>query len=556
MRILYPLILILLTFGSAFGQVPIKISEDKVNVDGKYYYAHPVKKQETLYSIGKAYGVTTDAIVRSNAALASGLKEGTIIYIPVQEGAVSANAGTPQQLPAEQKTQQKKYKRHTVKWYEDITGISEKYGVTVDAIIALNNLPDGKLQPRQVLQIPDNDFVAQIAATLAAVQNSNESDETLLAQSDSLAQNGEANENLSAVTMRDKSQPLEIALVLPLNSSDSANINSNFMDFYAGALLAVRDYNKLSGSKIKVNVYDVNVYTPLHTLTDEPGFADNQLIIGPARAGRIGELIGYATSAQIPLVSPLDNNAESLMEACPYLIQMPVSSEFQIENLVEQLARQYNEQNAPVLFITEKSGADAALVEKTRTLLEQKSVPFTPICYDILDGRTINEVMIQHIDTLTGTPNLAIVPSNNAAFVSDVVRNLDICHNYGNTKMIAYGMPKWRNVETIDVELFHKLNLHLSIPYYVDYNNSNAITFLQTYRALYNSEPTPYSFQGYDITKYFIALADEYGKSFIKADEMVHSQMLQCNIRLENNRNKATRDIVYNSDYTISVINQ
>ena len=136
------------------------------------------------------------------------------------------------------------------------------------------------------------------------------------------------------------------------------------------------------------------------------------------------------------------------------------------------------------------------------------------------------------------------------------MRNLDICHNYGNTKMIAYGMPKWRNVETIDVELFHKLNLHLSIPYYVDYNNSNAITFLQTYRALYNREPTPYSFQGYDITKYFIALADEYGKSFIRADEMVHSQMLQCNIRLENNRNKATRDIVYNSDYTISVINQ
>ena len=103
---------------------------------------------------------------------------------------------------------------------------------------------------------------------------------------------------------------------------------------------------------------------------------------------------------------------------------------------------------------------------------------------------------------------MAIVPSNSEAFVSDVVRNLDICHNYGNTRMIVYGMPKWRNFETIYVELYHKLNLHLSIPYYVEYGTPEVDKFLMRYRALYNTEPTPYSYQGYDITSYFLDLAN------------------------------------------------
>ncbi len=89
MRILYPLILVLFTVASAFAQTPIEVSKEMVKIEGKNFYVHYVKKKETLYSLSKAYGVTTDMIVKNNASLATGLKEGAIIYIPINPQQIS-----------------------------------------------------------------------------------------------------------------------------------------------------------------------------------------------------------------------------------------------------------------------------------------------------------------------------------------------------------------------------------------------------------------------------------------------------------------------------------
>ena len=616
MRILYPLILILFAAGNAFAQNTIELSKEKVKIDGKTFYAHQVKKKETLYSLGKAYGVTTDVIVKNNASLATGLKEGTVIYIPIADAAEISAAPVVEdasQQKSPKTSKQKKYKRHTVKWYEDITDISEKYNVPVEALIAFNNLPSGKLKTRQVLQIPDAEYLATFATNKpagdvianpqetptqpAVIETVTTSDSTVVKTQDEDIEN---KMSMSRVQARDKNQPLDIAIVLPLNSGTPEALSSNFMDFYAGALLAINDFKEKESKsmygysrvvpEVNVNIYDLTEYNPLHTLLDAPGFEKNQLIIGPARASRLNELAGFAVTHQIPLISPLDNNAEAILDECPYMVQVPTAAEQQLKNLVDQLVKQYREQPAPVLLVSENGGADASYVDATKRLLDANSIPYQNISYGILDGRTISETMLSIVDTLSGTPNLAIVPSNSEAFVSDVVRNLDICHNYGNTRMIVYGMPKWRNFETIYVELYHKLNLHLSIPYYVEYGTPEVDKFLMRYRALYNTEPTPYSYQGYDITSYFLDLANRYGKSFINLDQFAPAQMLQSSFIFQRYQtssgvstgvstnvtsgvssgvssewaerkdrhncgliNCATRNIIYNPDYTITL---
>ena len=104
--------------------------------------------------------------------------------------------------------------------------------------------------------------------------------------------------------------------------------------------------------------------------------------------------------------------------------------------------------------------------------------------------------------------NLVLGPSNSEAFVSDVVRNLNLLHtnpvDENRRKITLFGLPRWRNFETIEVDYFHRMNLHLSLPYYVDYSREEVKAFLMKYRALYNIEPTPFAFQGYDITRYFL----------------------------------------------------
>ncbi|MBR4094784.1 MAG: LysM peptidoglycan-binding domain-containing protein [Bacteroidales bacterium] len=575
MRIVYLFVLILFTLTDIYGQDVSKTSTEKVKVGDNLYYAHTVRKKETLYSLSKAYNVTIEEIVKHNRAAESGLKTGTILYIPVneadsalQEPAPAQEIAVKQMQAAEQKSKKqtnKKYKKHTVKWYEDITDISEKYGVSVEAIMALNNLKSSKLKTRQSLLIPGKEYVPQnnIIIPKPVVEPSPADKDTTTVEkpeekvitADTLQPAAE-----SKVKFRKKDEPVEIAYILPFGSVDTSRINSNFMDFYAGSLLAANDM-KNSGVPVKINVYDQSEYNPLHSLIDSPGFSNNQLIVGPARAKMITAFTGYSQNAGIPLVSPLDNAAESMADENPYFIQMPANTLSQIGNTVDLLDKYRTEHNSStVLLICEKGTAgDSIYVNNAKKLLEERGIDYKTISYGILEGRQIYGRILSSVDTLSENEHIALVPSNSEAFVSDVVRNLDLCRKPG-ANITLFGLPKWRNFETINVELFHKLKLHISLPYFVDYSNQQTIRFLQQYRALYGTEPTPYAYQGYDITKYILKEMALYGNSFVHSTELEHARMLQSDFRLKKDseqsglKNRATRNIVYNPDYTISVI--
>ena len=78
----------------------VKISQDKVRVNGKSYYAHVVTEKQTLYSISKAYNVSLQDIYDANKNLDlenAGLKAGQVIFIPTQP---SAPAETAPSAPA------------------------------------------------------------------------------------------------------------------------------------------------------------------------------------------------------------------------------------------------------------------------------------------------------------------------------------------------------------------------------------------------------------------------------------------------------------------------
>lgn len=606
MRIIYSLIFILFTIGYAYGQNTISPTVEKVKINGKVFYAHPVKKKETLYSLSKAYQVTIEQILQYNKTAAAGLQKGSILYIPVnaannQEentanklsdsspnrtihsekkdaqvatvtGKADDNAGVTYQ-----KQDRKKYKRHTVKWYEDITDISEKYAIPVEAIVALNQLKSGQIRTRQVLLIPDKTYVDNLAiqqknkeyiqsqsgnnrqqsitGNNMAVANGEEPGKEESAGSSLLA---ETDDFLTEVPFRRSGEPMEIAYILPLNSTYPSNLSSNFMDFYAGALLAVNDMKK-QNKQLVINLYDQNEYQTIYSIINTPGFSRNQLIIGPVRHNTIKEITQYAEQTKIPVVSPMDQTADPLVNECRYLVQVPTTVVKQIENIVEVLSAYQQSNNSNVLLINEKNGKDTTYINMAERILNQKGIPYSVISYGILNGRTIHSTILSSIDSVSGNPNIVFVPSNSEAFVNDVVRNMDLCLN-SKIMITLFGLPKWRSFETIDVEQFHKMNLHLSLPYYVDYSNAQVKEFLLQYRALYHTEPTPYAFQGYDITRYFISQLEKYSNRFINLKYLETDALLQSDFRFTRRErscgfeNHATRNIIYNPDFTISII--
>lgn len=576
MRIVYLFVLILFTISNIYGQSAVKLSSEKVKIGGNVYYVHTVQKKETLYSLSKAYNVQQEEIIEHNQSAVSGLKMGTILYIPVKSSGTATNAPAKGDQPTDKKDKRqadKKIRKHTVKWYEDITDISEKYSVSVEAIMAFNNLKSSKLKPRQIILIPESmpsdatpaEIVTSSDNLFSTVVNdtlSRRSDDNIVPALEIVPGNVTNSDANSKLKYRNNGEQVEIAYILPLNSIDTNNINTNFMDFYAGSMLAANDM-KSDGFPVKINVYDQSEYTPLHKLIDAPGFSNNQLLIGPARAKIIKEFTGYSQNAEIPLVSPLDNSAETFADTNPYFIQMPANTLSQMENTIELLNNyRIKDSVSTILLVYEKGNvSDSIYVDNAKKLLQERGIEYTPISYGILDGREIYTTILASVDTLSTKPHIALVPSNSEAFVSDVVRNLDLCRKPGAI-ITLFGFPKWRNFETINVEMFHNMNLHISLPYFIDYTNEDVKQFLLQYRALYNTEPTPYAFQGYDITKYLLEQMEKYGNSFIHQDNPAAASMLQSDFRLRKDdcnersglKNRATRNIRYNPDFTISVV--
>jgi hypothetical protein len=82
--------------------------------------------------------------------------------------------------------------------------------------------------------------------------------------------------------------------------------------------------------------------------------------------------------------------------------------------------------------------------------------------------------------------------------------------------------------------------------------------FVFKYRALFNTEPGAYAFQGYDLTNYFTEALRKYGRHFNRSLGDFDMKLLQSNMHYEKPSpwggyvNKATKNIVYLDDYSIA----
>jgi len=67
----------------AFAQAPVKISQTIEQYNGKSFYLHKVESQQTLFSIAKAYGIPTEALLLENSEARSGIRVHQVLRIPV-----------------------------------------------------------------------------------------------------------------------------------------------------------------------------------------------------------------------------------------------------------------------------------------------------------------------------------------------------------------------------------------------------------------------------------------------------------------------------------------
>lgn len=543
----------LVTFAAAAGAQeyvapPVEVSDQKVKKDGKVYYSHVVQERQTLYSISKAYNVTQEEILEANPGLRdSGLKKNSIIMIPVQSALPVKEEESPKQEPIPQQVEQVQNVResaqasvqkiHVVRWYETLKDIADKYNVSESAIIAANNLKDGKVKNRQKLIIPTEEYAEIIAPEIPEEEEEDMDLET--AFDDSHLQEEVAPEYTSKSHIR-------ATVLLPLKATGSTSSRSN-MDFYSGVLLAAREIGE-SGIDLDMSVYDIANGTYGATKNE---LEASDIIIGPVAAADITRI--YTVTQDIKaLISPLDPKAEQLCGTYSTLIHAPASRMSQYEDLAQWI----KEDLVPgdrVIVISEKEARKGDEGKILRAAIDSAQIEYIPLAYSILEGRKIQEPLEAKM-TSEGT-NRVIIASESEAFVNDAVRNLNLTiHN--KFDVVLYAPAKIRTFETIEIENFHNTNLHASLTYYIDYNDAEVKQFVKKYRALFNTEPTQFAFQGYDVAKYFIGLCAKYGDGWMQHVE--DAEMLQSTFDIKPSGNgyinEGIRRIVYGPEYSVRVV--
>lgn len=529
---------------SGYKATPVTVSKDKVRSNGKLYYSHVVLERQTLFSISKAYNVTLQEIYDANPALnleTEGLKTYQILLIPIKDGAQQdiVTASAPAVTAPVQEGQSGDYMIHTVKWYEDLNSIAKKYGVSPEAIMKANGMKTATLSRKQKLKIPAGGTAEDVPYIAGSEESGAQEDKSILETiSEAITEKAE---EIFYVGKQD----ISAALILPFNAQKQPNDNN--LDFYSGVLMAVRDL-KAQGINTDLSVYDAA--GGVIPVTEEK-MNDCDVILGPISTTDITSTLKIAGS-RTPLVSPLEPKAADLVAVYGNLIQAPSSTDAQCEDLIAWL-KEENRKGDAVLLMTEKGSSRTAAANALANALANSGLTYSTISYGLLEGRDISARIMEHA-TETNTVRI-VVASESEAFVNDVVRNANLVA-HRKRQVALYCTSRVRSFETIEVENLHNTNLHTSLSYYVDYDSPKVQKFVMAYRALFNTEPGPFAFQGYDTASYFCTMCSKYGKRWMDKLGYGRDSGLQSDFEFRRTEsggyvNTAVRRILYEPDFRI-----
>ena len=393
----------------------VKISQDKVRVNGKSFYAHVVTEKQTLYSISKAYNVSLQDIYDSNKNLDlenAGLKVGQVIFIPTQPSA-AASVGTT--VPSDTKTEK-----------PVTTGSSAMDRWLFPGNNRMNQNPPAKEPETQVQPSDAEEHVDSLAAVV---------------------------DSLEAFVL-DIPERIKVALLLPFTSSKHSD---NTVDYYSGLLLAARDLGK-SGVKIDIEAMDVRDSVSITPKILE----DKDIIFGPITSKDMKAMLGKCPEGKY-IVSPLDPQAFALTKDFPS-IQAPTATAIQNRDIVRWAIEDMVPGDSLVL-ITQKG---VTLSEGSKCILDalkESGVKYHTISYGILEGLQIQKAFEAHC-SLNGITRY-IVAADDESFANDAVRNVNLML-FKKHDVALYAPSRIRSFSMIETEYLHSVNTHISAAYFTD----------------------------------------------------------------------------------------
>ena len=556
-----------------FAQIPIKISDQIVNLNGEKYYLHKVEQGQTLYSLSKAYNIGQEEIKKVNRLTSNDIKSGQLLKIPYKK------IKKPEDTSPD-------FFYHKVKKGETLFSLSQKYFVSIEEIIETN--PDTKYGLREgvILKIPNSfkkaedkenknenyfTYIVDEGNTLFSIsrkynvkvedilklnpeaKNEIKVGQKLKIPKNSDLNNQQVNDTIDNTLNKGLNDPLyfteegitpchqfeyqkdksfNVVLLLPLfleknlyyisryNKEKDPMFYKNtkrFTEFYEGFLLALQKV-KEQGLSVNLKVFDTqNDSLKVKNIMASLDYPNVDLIIGPVYSGNVKTASKYALKHHINLVSPLSKKTY-LSENNPFVFQVVPSIAAETDKVAKVLSQHHDSTNLILIYDGSENQHKIINRFKQHFALNDSLCSYTDTSvFKIIKYDTDIKMMDKEQAKINNAlkpklNNIVYIPSDNEVFVTQVIDKLYAVNDSIRTEII--GSDNWINFQNINSAVFNKLSFAFVSPFYADYNSYELKNFIKTYRTTYQTEPSYFSFQGFDIACYFLNSLRKYGRIF------------------------------------------
>ena len=542
-------------------------SEQIVYIDGAKYTVYTVAQGDTLYSLSKRYGVTTEQINGANPVLVDGLKAGQVIKIP---HSVPVNA-----KQKAVKRSKKQFKSHVVRKGDTFYSIARLYEISVATLMEDNaDVDPAHLAIGQTLYIrrsligattedearSEMEEQKQVLNSVATSEQYSyhlvhlgETADVIASKFDTtvdklLSLNGFSSEDKihegliikvpkPVVGVADSAEDVvndateqqeqqkdsvtfgalpygaraEVALMLPM--SVNGKVSQNYLDFYQGFLLGA-DHLRMEGYQSHINLFNTAHSNEKVVQIIENNTLENaNLIVGPVYEDTLIPVANYAEQRSIPVVSPLATLTHNFSSNVFQMSPRAETKYEKVKNLFDGSRR--------VVVITSDT-ADADFEAEVKAMLGETEYVTHKYIYEhpsIIEKR-IKE--LKEGEELQPSPSdlsplleseqqsLFVITAGTEVEVDRILAALASANislrarSISAAPYVVFGNNKWNRYRNIDRSLFFSNNVVMLSTYHIDRSSPQIQEFSAQYVKAFDMLPSLYAYRGYDAALIFI----------------------------------------------------
>ena len=505
---------------------------------------HKVQRQETIYRLSKQYEVSEEDIRRYNKQLYSkDLQLGETIKIPVfakTPVAVREPRATQPQPQQQASRQITNTREHIILPKETKYGIARKYGMTVKELENLNPTVD-VLQPGIMLKVGTNVLDEPVIITgddfqfyevqpqetlFGLTQRFQISQDSLIALNPALKDGLKFGMVLKVPTKdaggrelkeidipvvetvakrsADLSDNLKdfstknLVVMLPFNTakvkndsiSNSRQVLQNdrvmriSLDFYSGVLMALETAKEM-GISTNLKVYDTQQQPgTVSSIIQNNNFNNVHAVIGPLFQATSEEAASRLSGLKIPVISPISNRE---LRGMPNLYQARPSDDMLTEAMINYLRVNSQGKNVIIIADSKHSGVKSKLMN---ALPNARLV--NPGGNNVSSGSISPSLM-------SDRENWVILESESVALLGSATSALYRLARGNRIKLFTTNKNASYDSDAIMNEHLGKLQFHYPSEY-KEFDETVSDRFIDNYKSKNGVIPNKYTVRGYDLT--------------------------------------------------------